>query len=319
MAGKGKKAKKAAKRDGKKAKARLPMPAVIAPKVDAPRFLTEHGPFDLDDPVLPEWVEREALRSDNYPYDAAIKEKVYESELTSLQIELVKLQRHANETGLRMVLLFEGRDAAGKGGSIFTFRQYLNPRSARAVALPKPTESEAAQWYFQRYTAHLPTGGEIVLFDRSWYNRAGVEPVMGFCTALQHKTFLRQAPSFEKMLVEAGILVFKFWLDIGRAMQLKRFHERRHNPLKIWKLSPMDYAAMAKWDAYTAARDEMFAATHTEVAPWTVVRANDKRRAHLNIIRHVLGAVEYEGKDSDAVRRPDPLILGVGPGLLGGN
>jgi polyphosphate kinase 2 len=319
MAGKAKKAKKAAKRDGKKAKARRPMPAVIAPKVDAPRFLTEHGPFDLDDPALPEWVEREALPSDNYPYDAAIKEKIYEAELTTLQIELVKLQRHANETGLRMVLLFEGRDAAGKGGSIFTFRQYLNPRSARAVALPKPTESEAAQWYFQRYTAHLPTGGEIVLFDRSWYNRAGVEPVIGFCTALQHKTFLRQAPSFEKMLVEAGILVFKFWLDIGRAMQLKRFHERRHNPLKIWKLSPMDYAAMAKWDAYTAARDEMFAATHTEVAPWIVVRANDKRRAHLNIIRYVLGAVEYEGRDSDAVRRPDPLILGAGPGLLGGN
>jgi polyphosphate kinase len=295
------------------------MPAVIAPTVDAPRFLTEHGSFDLDEPVLPEWVEREALRSANYPYDAAIKEKTYEAELTSLQIELVKLQRHANETGLRMVLVFEGRDAAGKGGSIFTFRQYLNPRSARTVALPKPTESEAGQWYFQRYAAHLPTSGEIVLFDRSWYNRAGVEPVMGFCTAVQHKTFLRQAPSFEKMLVEAGILVFKFWLDIGRAMQLKRFHERRHNPLKIWKLSPMDYAAMAKWDAYTAARDEMLAATHIEAAPWTVVRANDKRRAHLNIIRHVLGKIEYEGKDSDAVRRPDPLILGLGAGLLSGN
>jgi polyphosphate kinase 2 len=318
MAGQRKKKAKAEKRDRKKAKARRPIPAVIAPTVDAPRFVTEHGAFDLDDPVLPAWVEREALRSDNYPYQAPIKDKIYEEELTQLQIELVKLQRHANQTGLRMVLVFEGRDAAGKGGTIFTFRQYLNPRSARAVALPKPTETEAGQWYFQRYVAHMPTSGEIVLFDRSWYNRAGVEPVMGFCTALQHKTFLRQAPSFEKMLVEAGIVVFKFWLDIGRAMQLKRFHERRHNPLKIWKLSPMDYAAMAKWDAYTAARDEMFAATHTELAPWVAVRANDKRRARLNIIRQVLGTVDYAGKDIDAVRRPDPLILDAGAGLLGG-
>jgi polyphosphate kinase 2 len=309
MAGQGKKAKKSAKRDGKKAKARRPIPTVIAPKVDAPRFLTEHGSFDLDDPVLPEWVAREALRSDNYPYDAAIKDKLYEAELIELQIELVKLQRHANETGLRMVLAFEGRDAAGKGGSIFTFRQYLNPRSARAVALPKPTESEAGQWYFQRYIAHLPTSGEIVLFDRSWYNRAGVEPVMGFCTALQHKTFLRQAPSFEKMLVEAGILVFKFWLDIGRAMQLKRFHERRHNPLKIWKLSPMDYAAMTKWDAYTAARDRTLSATDTKAAPWTFVLANDKKRARLAVIRHVLASLDYVSKDKKAVGKADPLIL----------
>jgi polyphosphate kinase len=318
MAGQ-RKAKHDGGKSGKKTKKKPTIPAVIAPKVDAPRFFTEYGGFDLDDPVLPEWVERRASESQNYPYGKLLKDKHYEEELTQLQIELVKLQRHANQTGLRLVLVFEGRDAAGKGGSIFTFRQYLNPRSARLVALPKPTETERGEWYFQRYAAQLPTAGEIALFDRSWYNRAGVEPVMGFCTAAEHKTFLRQAPSFEKMLVDTGIVMFKFWLEIGRAMQLKRFHERRHNPLKIWKLSPIDYAAMEKWDAYTAARDEMFAATHTETAPWLVVKANDKRRARLNVIRWVLDTVDYVGKDKDAVRRPDPLIIGVGPDFLQGD
>jgi polyphosphate kinase 2 len=315
MAGK-RKAKPGNNISAKNAKNKSPIPATIAPQIDAPRLFTEHGGFDLDDPVLPEWVEREALRSKDYPYDKLLKNKRYEEELTQLQIELVKLQRYTNETGLRIVLVFEGRDAAGKGGSIFAFRQYLNPRSARIVALPKPTETERGEWYFQRYAAHLPTAGEIVLFDRSWYNRAGVEPVMGFCTPAEHKTFLRQAPSFEKMLVGAGIVIFKFWLEIGRAMQLKQFHERRHNPLKIWKLSPIDYAAMEKWDAYTAARDEMFAATHTDAAPWLAVKANDKKRARLNIIRSVLDSVDYTGKDKDTVRRPDPLIIGVGPDFL---
>ena len=313
------KPEKSKKKKAAKAKKRQPIPAVIAPTVDAPRFFTEHGGFDLDDPTLPAWVEAEALRSDGYPYEEKIKDKLYQQELTELQIELVKLQRHTNETGSRMVLLFEGRDAAGKGGSIFTFRQYLNPRSVRVVALPKPNEIERGEWYFQRYIRHLPTSGEMVLFDRSWYNRAGVEPVMGFCTEKQQQTFLRQAPCFENMLVEAGFFIFKFWLDIGRAMQLKRFYERRHNPLKLWKLSPIDYAAMEKWDAYTAARNEMFSETHNDTVPWTVVRANDKRRARINIIRHVLGAVDYAGKDTDVVRRPDPLILGSGPSLLGGD
>lgn len=302
---------------GKKSKKRRPIPKVIAPTVDAPRFATRHGHFDLDDPELPDWVEREALASGNYPYNKRIKDKVYDEELVQLQIELVKLQRHVNETGLRIVVLFEGRDAAGKGGAVFAFRQYLNPRSARVVALPKPSEIERGQWYFQRYVAQLPTSGEIVLFDRSWYNRAGVEPVMGFCTPDQHKTFLRQAPDFEKMLIDAGIVVFKFWLEIGRAMQLKRFYERRHNPLKLWKLSSIDYAAMEKWDAYTEARDQMFAATHNEVVPWIVVKSNDKERARLNIIRHVLATLDYAGKSAAIVRLPDPRILGIGPSQLG--
>jgi polyphosphate kinase 2 len=301
-----------AEKNGKAEKYR-PLPAVLVPTVDAPRFKTKDGSFDLDDPVLPEWIERDALRSGGYPYNDTMKDKLYEEELETLQVELVKLQHHAGQKGLRMILLFEGRDAAGKGGAIFAFHQYLNPRSARTVALPKPTEAEAGQWYFQRYATHLPTAGEIVLFDRSWYNRGGVEPVMGFCTPAQHKEFLRQAPAFEKMLAEAGIVVFKFWLDIGRAMQLKQFHQRRHDPLKIWKLSPMDYAAMSKWDDYTVARDKMLAATHTKTAPWTFVRANDKKRARLAIIRHVLQAVDYAGKDKHAIGHADPLILSDGP------
>ncbi len=306
-------------RDGKSGKKRRkpakPLPAVIAPAVDAPQIETDFGPVDLDDPVLPEWVEREALASGGYPYDEPIKDKLYEEELEQLQVELVKLQRHVIETGMRLVLVFEGRDAAGKGGSIFAFRQYLNPRSARLVALPKPTEAERGQWYFQRYVAHLPTSGEIVLFDRSWYNRAGVEPVMGFCTVEEHEAFLEAVPAFEKMLIDSGIVFFKFWLNIGQVTQLKRFFERRHNPLKIWKLSPIDYKAMHSWDAYTQARDRMFKATHSSITPWSVVRANDKRRARLNIIRHVLATLDYSGKDANVVRKPDPSILN-GPQIL---
>jgi polyphosphate kinase 2 len=303
-----------AEKDDKAAKDR-PIPDVLIPKVDAPPLVTRHGSFDLDDPVLPDWVARDALKSGGYPYDDTMKDKLYVEELETLQVELVKLQHDFGETGRRIVSLFEGRDAAGKGGAIFAIRQYLNPRSARIVALPKPTEMEAGQWYFQRYVAQLPTAGEIVLFDRSWYNRGGVEPVMGFCTEAQCRIFLRQAPAFEEMLVEAGIILFKFWLDIGRAMQLKQFHQRRHDPLKIWKLSPMDYAAMTKWDAYTAARDRMLAATHSKTAPWTFVRANDKKRARLAVIRHVLASVDYAGKDKKAIGRADPLILGTASAL----
>jgi polyphosphate kinase 2 len=286
-----------------------PVPDVLVPKVDSPPLVTKHGSFDLDDPVLPDWVERDALKSGGYPYDDTMKDKLYEEELEALQVELVKLQADSIATGRRAVIVLEGRDAAGKGGAIFAIRQYLNPRNARVVALPKPTEVEKGQWYFQRYVGHLPTAGEIVLLDRSWYNRGGVEPVMGFCTEAECRVFLRQAPAFEEMLVEAGIVLFKFWLDIGRAMQLKQFHQRRHAPLKIWKLSPMDYAAMTKWDAYTAARDRMLAATDTKAAPWTFVRANDKKRSRLAVIRHVLAALDYAGKDKKAVGKADPLIL----------
>jgi polyphosphate kinase len=300
---------------GKKHRKRDPLPKVIEPEADAPRIKTKRGSFDLDDLVLPAWIETAAFKSGGYPYDESMKDKAYEEELTELQIELVKLQRHVIDTGLRIVILFEGRDAAGKGGTIFAFRQYLNPRSARLVALPKPTDTERGQWYFQRYVAELPTSGEMVLFDRSWYNRAGVEPVMGFCTPAEHRLFLESVPGFEKMLVGQGIVLFKMWLSIGFEMQLKRFYERRHDPLKVWKLSPIDYAAMHKWDAYTRARDEMFAAADTPEAPWTVVRSNDKKRARLNIIRHVLGELAYPGKDKKAVGKTDPLILG-GPGLI---
>jgi polyphosphate kinase 2 len=314
--GKNKKNKDSAEKAPKKAGGDG-LPKVITPSEDAPVLKTEHGSFDLEDPVLPDWIEKRAFKSGGYPYDEPIKKKLYEEELTLLQIELVKLQHHVGAKKNRVVLLFEGRDAAGKGGAIFVFRQYMNPRMARAVALPKPTETEQGQWYFQRYAAHLPTAGEIVFFDRSWYNRAGVEPVMGFCTAAEHRTFLAQAPEFERMLIDQGITLFKFWLTVGREMQLMRFHERRHNPLKIWKLSPIDYVAMTKWDAYRKARNEMFAATDRPETPWIVVRANDQKRARLNIIRHVLAAIDYAGKNDRVVRAPDPLILGAGPELLG--
>jgi polyphosphate kinase 2 len=300
----------------KKKNAKDDLPAAIAPTTDAPRIKTRLGSFDLDDPELPKWIEDRASTSGGYPYDEHFDDDVFATQLTKLQIELVKLQSHVNAKGLRLVLLFEGRDAAGKGGAIFAFRQYMSPRTARIVALPSPTDRERGQWYFQRYVSHLPTAGEIVLFDRSWYNRAGVEPVMGFCTRKEHEIFLEAAPGFEKMIVDEGALLFKFWLEIGREMQLKRFHERRHDPLKIWKLSSIDYAAMQKWDEYSAARDQMFAATHMKATPWTVVLANDKRRARLDVIRHVLCAIAYTGKDDGAVGRPDPLILG-GPELVG--
>ena len=293
------------------------VPAAIAPEFDASPIVTEHGVFDLEDPVLPHWVADQALASDGHPHRKRMKRKAYAADLRLLQIELVKLQRHVNRSGARVVALFEGRDAAGKGGSIKALRENMNPRTARVVALPRPSERERGQWYFQRYAGQLPAAAELVMFDRSWYNRAGVEPVMGFCSPQDTRVFLEQAPEFESMLVDSGIVLFKFWLTIGRQMQLKRFHARRHDPLKIWKLSPIDYAALHKWDAYTAARDRMFAATHRPSTPWTVVRANDKRRARVSIARHVLAAIDYPGKDPGVVGRPDPLILS-GPDLVAG-
>jgi len=272
--------------------------------------------FDIDNPELPEWVADEAFGSENYPYDKKLKRSRYEEQLTALQIELVKVQFWLQASGERVIIVFEGRDAAGKGGSISATRAYMNPRTARIVALPKPTEKEQGQWYYQRYVDHFPTTGEMVLFDRSWYNRAGVEPVMGFCTPEQHEQFLNQTPDFETMPVRAGIHLFKFWLNIGREMQLKRFHDRRHDPLKVWKLSPMDLASLNKWDDYTQKRDLMLERTHTEHAPWAVVRANDKRRARLNLIRHLLTGLPYDGKDLAAIGKIDDKILGFGPGFL---
>ena len=272
--------------------------------------------FDIDDPKLPDWIEDKAFGSDDYPYDKKLGGDEYEETLELLQIELVKVQFWQQKTGKRIMAIFEGRDAAGKGGAIHATMSYMNPRSARTVALTKPTETERGQWYFQRYIATFPTAGEFVLFDRSWYNRAGVEPVMGFCTPEQYEKFLKEAPRLEKMVASEGIHLFKFWLNIGREMQLKRFHDRRHDPLKVWKLSPMDIAALNKWDDYTEKRDRMLKETHTDRAPWTVIRANDKRRARINLIRHILKTVDYEGKDNKAIGEIDGKILGSGPGFV---
>jgi len=268
--------------------------------------------FDIDNPVLPDWIEEKAFGSDDYPYDKKLDNKEYEKTLKLLQIELVKVQFWQQKTGKRIMAVFEGRDAAGKGGAIHATMSYMNPRSARIVALTKPTETERGQWYFQRYVATFPTSGEFVLFDRSWYNRAGVEPVMGFCTPEQYERFLKETPRFEKMIVSDDIHLFKFWLNIGREMQLKRFHDRQHDPLKVWKLSPMDIAALNKWDDYTQKRDRMLKETHSDHAPWTVIRANDKRRARINLIRHILKTLDYDGKDKKAIGEIDDKIVGTG-------
>jgi polyphosphate kinase 2 len=272
--------------------------------------------FDIDDPKLPEWVEDHKLTAGGYPYDKKMKGEEYDTKLEALQIELVKAQAWLQRTGQRVLALFEGRDAAGKGGTIFVLRQYMNPRTARNVALTKPTETETGQWYFQRYVTHFPTKGEFVTFDRSWYNRAGVEPVMGFCTPDQHQHFLDEAPRFEKMIRNEGIHFFKFWLDIGQETQLDRFHDRRHSPLKNWKFSPIDIAGVTKWDAYTKARNLMVDKTHSKEAPWIVVRANDKRRARLSVIRRVLLSLPYDGRDLDVVGKEDRKIIDEGPSLL---
>lgn len=266
--------------------------------------------FTLSDPKLDPWIEDNALESGGYPYDERMSRKLYEKELTALQIELLKLQRSIANTGERIVVLFEGRDTAGKGGTIHRFTQHLNPRHVHTIALPKPTDTERGQWYFQRYITHLPTAGEMVLFDRSWYNRAGVEPVMGFCSDAQHKLFLEEAPKFEEMLVNDGIHLVKIWLTIGQEMQLRRLHKRRHDPLKHWKISPIDLEAINQWEEYTEAKEKMFKATHKPQTPWTVIYSNDKRRARLNAIKLVLSKVDYGSKDPEVATAPDPKIVG---------
>ncbi|MEQ1672486.1 MAG: polyphosphate kinase 2 [Hyphomicrobium sp.] len=272
--------------------------------------------FSLDDPKFPKDLDEAAMTSGGYPYDKRMKREDFEEQLQLLQIELVKLQTHNIKTRGRILILYEGRDGAGKGSCIKAFNAHLNPRHTRTVALTKPTETERGQLYFQRYAAHLPTAGEIVLFDRSWYNRAGVERVMGFCDANQLATFLREAPEFEGLLVRDGIRFFKFYLSMGREMQLKRFHQRRHNPLKQWKLSDVDIAALEKYDAYSDAQQDMFRFTHTAIAPWLVIRSNDQRRARLETIRAVLLAIDYEGRDLNVIGKIDPLIAGSGPAFF---
>ncbi|MFN0217290.1 MAG: polyphosphate kinase 2 [Hyphomicrobium sp.] len=286
--------------------------AVAAPPAAAKSTALPKG-FSLDDPDLPDAIDEASMTSGGYPYEKRLKREKFEEQLKALQIELIKLQTHNIKTRGRVVILYEGRDGAGKGSCINAFREHLNPRNTRTVALTKPTETERGQLYFQRYAAQLPTAGEIVLFDRSWYNRAGVERVMGFCDADQLAVFLREAPEFEGLLVRDGVKLFKFYLTIGREMQIKRFHERWHDPLKQWKLSDVDLAALTKYDAYSEAQVEMFRFTHTTIAPWTVVRANDQRRARLETIRSVLSAINYDGRDLDAIGAVDPQIVGAGP------
>jgi polyphosphate kinase len=264
--------------------------------------------FDLENPVLPRAIKKKALTSGGFPYDEKMDGDEYDAEMLSVQRQLALLQQDQAKTGKRIVIVFEGRDAAGKGGAIASYLENLNPRWNMDVALPKPSDRERTQWYFQRYIDWLPAAGEQVLFDRSWYNRAGVEPVMGFCTPEQTRKFLHEVPAFEKMLVREGIHLFKFWLTIGREMQLKRFHDRRHDPLKIWKLSPIDLEALKRFDDYTAARNRMLEASDTEDAPWHIVLNNDKKRGDLAIIRTVLRALEYEGKDEGLIGEIDSKI-----------
>ena len=252
----------------------------------------------------------------NYPYDTKLTRTEYEFLKRQMQIELLKMQAWVKETGQKVVLIFEGRDAAGKGGSIKRFNEHLNPRGARTVALDKPTETEMGQWYFQRYVQHLPTKGEIVFFDRSWYNRAGVERVMGYCTDEQYNEFMRTAPQFEQMLVGSGIHLRKLWFSVGKAEQLTRFEKRRTDPVRQWKLSPTDLASLDKWDDYTKAKEAMFEHTDTEWAPWTVLKSNDKKRARIEAMRFVLNSLDYPDKDTSLVTAPDPLIVGNGKQIL---
>jgi polyphosphate kinase len=250
---------------------------------------------------------------EDYPYSVRLGRKRYEEAKRGLQIELLKLQRHIKNTGGRLIIVFEGRDAAGKGGTIKRFTENLNPRGARVVALEKPTDREQSEWYLQRYIAHLPAAGEIVMFDRSWYNRAGVERVMGFCRPDECMEFLREAPEFERMLARDGIKLIKFWFSVSRSEQLRRFVDRQVDPVKRWKLSPIDLASLDKWDEYTEAKETMFFFTDIADAPWTVVKSNDKKRARIEALRYVLSSVPYEGRDDTAVGQPDPLIVGPAP------
>ncbi len=260
---------------------------------------------------------RRAYEKGLYPYAEKLPRKEYEKQKAALQVELLKLQKWVQDTGQKVVILFEGRDAAGKGGTIKRFMEHLNPRGARVVALPKPTERERTQWYFQRYIQHLPAGGEIVMFDRSWYNRAGVERVMGFCSPYEYLEFMRQCPELERMLVRSGIWLFKYWFSVTREEQLRRFAARRNDPLKQWKLSPIDRESLNKWDEYTEAKEAMFFYTDTADAPWTVIRSNDKKRARINAMQHFLSIMPYPDKDENVVTGPDPAIVSSSSAVIG--
>ncbi|MGI9499715.1 MAG: polyphosphate kinase 2 [Geminicoccaceae bacterium] len=262
-------------------------------------------------------VIRRFFESGEYPYKSKMRRAVYEKRKAELQVELLKVQRWFKETGQRVMILFEGRDAAGKGGTIKRFMEHLNPRGARVVALEKPTETERGQWYFQRYVRHFPTAGEIVLFDRSWYNRAGVERVMGFCSPNDYLEFMRQTPELERMLVRSGIRLFKYWFSVTQDEQRRRFARRQNDPLKQWKLSPMDLASIERWGDYTEAKEAMFFYTDTADAPWAVIKSDDKKRARLNCMAHFLAHLPYPEKSRKIERGPDRLIVGSSSHVIG--
>ena len=259
--------------------------------------------------ATPETI-REVFETGSYPYPDRLSRRRYETEKAKLQAELLKVQIWAQETGQKFVILFEGRDAAGKGGTIKRFTEHLNPRTARVVALNKPTDNERGQWFFQRYVEHLPTAGEMVFYDRSWYNRAGVERVMGFCQPSDYLEFMRQTPDLERMLVRSGIRLYKYWFSVTQDEQKARFESRETDPLKRWKLSPIDKASLGKWDDYTEAKEAMFFYTDTADAPWTIIKSDDKKRARLNCMLHFLNSLDYPGKDIKIAHAPDPLIVG---------
>ena len=262
-------------------------------------------------------IIRRMFETGEYPYQSKMKRKTYEKRKAQLQVELLKAQAWIKKTEQRIMMLFEGRDAAGKGGTIKRFMEHLNPRAARVVALEKPNDRERGQWYFQRYIRHLPADGEIVMFDRSWYNRAGVERVMGFCSANEYLEFMRQCPELERMLVRSGTWVYKYWFSVTRDEQSRRFKSRDHDPLKQWKLSPMDRASIDRWDDYTEAKEAMFFYTDTADSPWTIIKSNDKKRARLECMRHFLNSIPYPDKDTKIVHEPDPLIVGRTDHVIG--
>ena len=272
----------------------------------------------LDDDAPTTLAEDDAWRQ-GFPYDTKLTRKEYDHRKHVLQVELLKLQVWIKETGQRVVIVFEGRDAAGKGGTIKRFMEHMNPRGARVVALEKPTERERSQWYFQRYVEHLPAAGELVMFDRSWYNRAGVERVMGFCSPAEYLEFMRQAPEFERMLTRSGVRLYKYWFSVTRDEQRIRFKARETDPLKMWKLSPIDKASLDKWEDYTEAKEAMFFYTDTADAPWVIVKSNDKKRARLNCMKHFLSTIDYPNKDHAVIGQPDPLIVGRASQVLQGN
>ncbi|MDE2686153.1 MAG: polyphosphate kinase 2 [Chloroflexota bacterium] len=281
------------------------MDAAVIPGGD---YIPDSEPLENPISIAP-YDRARYFRENIYPYAERMPRREYESQKQALQIELMKLQNSMRETGDRAIILFEGRDAAGKGGTIRRFMEHWNPRTARVVALDKPSEVEAGQWYFQRYIRHFPTSGEVVLFDRSWYNRAGVERVMGFSSDPDYRLFMRHVPMLERMIVDSGIKLIKLYFSVSQKEQLRRFQSRSSDPLKQWKVSPVDIRSIDKWREYTEAKEAMFLLTNFEVAPWTIIKSDDKKRARINAMRHVINVMDYQGKDPDVAHTPDPSIV----------